>query len=544
MKWRSRFRIIIFLFLIVALSQAREVWAAPKFKGKLYYKDADENIIGLSAIDVDGWQKGCADNFTGIPCDATPSGCSGGSCSGDYVEACYWVCKGKDASCFGAGADEKCWNAACKPSGKHIPKCTSGGDRCSHYNNYAGCSGGSVTKWLTWDKTNGNGEFEIHSANLGCLGSGVNFFSPNGTPNIEGCLNGRWESRLGADVSALFHDGTDTIEIVMTDNVTNKENINFEWVCEWPTPTLTPTETPGPTATPTLTPTLTPTVTPGPTATPTATPTITGTPTPTVTPGGPTLTPTPTGVPTATPTATPVPTVTPTLPPGVTPTATPTLPPGVTPTATPIPTATPTLPPGAPTYTPTPTPEEEVSCACWLLAPEGDTDLSDVKKGQTLSFVAEAYVPASEPAHVKEMIYYLDKEGTPVAQSPIKSAVFDREEVIDGESVKIYKTNWSYTVPDSDDAEGLYHLNLEINCAWDVALQVKSFAVRAEELTPTPTPRPPSFWDLLKRLFGSVVQFLSPGGATLKLGTFEPKVVPTLPPGAECTELWFQVVEE
>lgn len=537
MWWRLRFKTIILVLFVILLSQADAVWAAPKFKGKLYYQDADQNIVPLSGINVDGWQKGCADHFTGVPCDAVPSGCSSGSCSGSsYVEACYWTCKGGNASCFGAGADEKCWNDPC---GNHAPRCTSGGDRCSHYNTYAGCSGDSVTKWLTWNNTDSSGNFEIQSANLGCLDSGINFFSPNGTPNIDGCVNGHWESRLGGGggISVASHGGggTDTIEIAMTDNFTNKDHIDFEWVCEAPTPT------------PTLTLTPTPTITPGgPTLTPTPTITAGGptlTPTPTITLGGPTLTPTatvtpsPTGFLTATPTATwtPTPTGSPTITPSQTPTP--------SPTATRTPTPSPTTPGGG-GLPPTPTPISKASCACWLLAAEGSPDLTNVEKGKPLDFIAKAY--AEDTGYVTEMILVLTTPSGGTVSSPIISFRPNEYELetIDEEQVKVYTANWSYPVPDESEAEGLYHLNLIIHCDWEENYQdssVQGFAVQAQEpTTPTPTPRPPSFWDLIRRIFGTVISFISPQAPTLKLGTFEP--ASALPEGG-CTDLYFRVVE-
>jgi len=544
MRWKLRFKIIILALFVLLLSQADVAWAAPKFKGQLYYKDAGENIIPLTDIPVDGWGNNCTDYFTGVPCDTkSQTGCK--DCSGCPAnEACHWACVVDDyasgTGCGWFGSEYKCWNPSIN---KHIKKCTSVSEtqrnlpltaqereRCEKYRYHAfaeprgaDCSGDRIVKWLSWSNTNDNGEFLIWSSLLGCLETGINYFSPAKNPSIEGCVNGHWESRLGVDVSALFHGGTDTIEIVMTDNFTNKEKINFEWVCEWPAPTATLTPTPTVTPTPTATETPTPTVTPG---EPTLTPTLT--PTPTVTP---TVAPTATPYP---PTSTPVPTTTPyppTATPGHGPTTTP-----YPPTSTPVPTTTPYPPTSTPVVTPTP--EEEVRCSCWLLAAEGSPE-----KGQTLDFIAEGYVPASDPAHVKEMIYHLDKDDVPVARSPRKSAVFNREEMAGSETVKIYRTNWSYTVPNSADAGGLYHLNLEIFCAWDEALKVKGFSVQAQESpTSTSTSRPPSFWDLLKRLFGTIISWVSPQAPTLKFGAFTPESESDLP-DSDCTDLYFRVVE-
>lgn len=320
-------------------------------------------------------------------------------------------------------------------------------------------------------------------------------------------------------------DQTVTVKVSRCERKEGDETKDYKWNHLWFitwTEEGEPTVTPAPTATPTVGPTSTPvpTLTPEATATPG--------PGPTATPGGPTATPGPE------PTVTPEPTAPPGEPSS---TPVPTATPGG-PTATPRPTSTPggptsTPPPGAPT----PTPEEEVRCSCWLLAAEGDPDLNDVKRGQTLNFVAEAYVSKEDPAYVKDMVYVLDREGSEAARSARRPAVLNREENIGGLIVKIYRTNWSYTVPDQEGVEGLYHLNLTIHCDTEESLNVKGAIVHAQE-TPIPTPTP-SFWDLIRKLFGAIVGFISPEGPTLKLGTFEPKL--PLPTTKGCTELYFRV---
>ena len=658
MQWRLKFRTIILALFVLLFVGKSVAWAAPTFRGQLYWKDADENKHPIKDIEVDGWNEECASNYTGISCDANAN-CSGHNCfwSSGYWGglACYWVCEGGRSSCFEAGANRKCWNDLCTPDGdsspgSHIPKCGNRSpSRCSHYASYAGCSGDNVAKWLSWGKSDSNGNYEVYSSNLGCLVGDCkqNFFSPNKTPNVKDCINGHWEARTGEmgfqNLSAAFHKGdTDTIGITICDNFKNWHNINFEWVCDWPvehapdcldltidvltpTPTLIGqnfsravyaqtianpedtvvlqahvadpdndlkevrfywankgvdycdanvwseigidengddgwginwdvssltignytvianvvdeagnvctgnpdgvcgydlsscdecqaeieiTEEPAPTLTitptGTLSPSPTPTITPTGTVSPSPTPTVTSTPEPTATPGGP-------------PTATPTVTFTP----------------------------TPTIPGGG-GETPTPTPK--ASCACWVLEPEGEVDLTDVEKGAPLNFIAKAY--AEDEGYVTEIIFVLD---TPSGRRETSTTTFIpsdyKREPIDGEMVKVYTATWDGYIPEE---EGLYHLNLIIHCNWTENYNgdsVQGFSVRAQEPAipiPTPTPRPPSFWDLIKRIFGTVISFVSPQGPTLKLGTFKPLAFPTLPPlpEDECMELYFRVLGE
>lgn len=324
-----------------------------------------------------------------------------------------------------------------------------------------------------------------------------------------------------------------------------------EWGCP-PTPTPTPTPliinggftpTPTPTQPWNLTPTPTPTPRPTSTPWPTATPYPTATPQPTAT-----STPRPTNTPR--PTATPYPTTTPTLIP--------------TPTSTPVPTATPTPP------------EPPATCACWLLAAEGNPDLSRVNKGQTLSFIAEAFTATPETALVLDMVFVLDREGREVGNSGTIPAYFHRSEVIGGVNTDVYRSVWSWRVPTSGDVEGLYHLKLIIHCGWKegriqqkgprVAQISKAFRVLGSSPTQTSQPNSglfasiQSLWDIIREWLGigqpaptptprptptPQVPFqppfptvVRPTGKTLQLGTFFP--VPTLPPGG-CTDLYFQV---
>lgn len=199
-------------------------------------------------------------------------------------------------------------------------------------------------------------------------------------------------------------------------------------------------------------------------------------------------------------------------------------------------------PPNGKTPTPaisqTPTPPPG-TCDCWLLISD-HPDLANVKRGETLTFSAEAYVSKSQPTYVKDMTYVLDKDGSIVAESLKKPAVYVRDEVFGGEEVKIYQTNWSYTVPDTDEVKGLYHLSLSIYCAGEEAVKIRSFFVQAQRPTSSSRAEPNPFHTLLKRIFGTVVQFITPQAPTLKLGTFEPR--PTLSPSG-CTDLYFRVVD-
>ena len=226
--------------------------------------------------------------------------------------------------------------------------------------------------------------------------------------------------------------------------------------------------------------------------------------------------------------------------------------PSPTPTLTPTPTITPT-PTVTPTLTPTPTPEVPPSCACYLLTSD-HKNLTAVKRGDTLNFIAEAYVSTPETAKVLNMVFVLTHEetGSEIANSGEIPAQFKESTVIGGEDVDVYQSRWSYQVKLGEPA-GLYHLNLIINCGWKEEAQADVFEtslarefylkLRQAQLSPTPTPPSNPFLGLLKRLFGTIVSFVSPQAPTLKLGRFEPKAVPTLPPKAECAELWFQAVE-
>ena len=254
---------------------------------------------------------------------------------------------------------------------------------------------------------------------------------------------------------------------------------------------------------------------PPPPATPTSTPILTATPHPTAT-----------SIPTAT--STPVPTSTPTA----IPTATP------TPTATPRPTATPT-----PTLIPTATPTRQppASCACWLLTSDRP-DLSQVKKGDLLSFTAEAYVSTPQTAKVLDMVFVLERPGQTPFESGTMPAYFNRSEVIGGVSVDVYRSFWSYTVKTTDN-EGLYHLNLIIHCGWKEGKVSQFLAARASRARVLGTQS--GFWSLIGNILGffqpPFSTIIRPGGSrTLQLGTFLP--VPTLPAGG-CTDLYFRVTQ-
>jgi len=239
------------------------------------------------------------------------------------------------------------------------------------------------------------------------------------------------------------------------------------------------------------------------------------TPTPTLTPAAATVTPIP-------PTATPIPTTTS----------------SPAPTATPVPTATPTRTPPA-------------SCACWLLATEGNPDLSQVSKGQTLNFIAEAHTSTPATAEVREMVFVLEHNGSEIANSGTIPAYFNRSEIIGGVNTDVYQSTWSYQVPNTDTAKGLYYLKIIINCGWKESSVQENFGVLGQAVAPTdkltPTPKKAGFG------FGSLIQRVLEllglreknggnvqNGKSLQLGTFG--LVPTLPAGG-CTDLYFQVTE-
>jgi len=230
------------------------------------------------------------------------------------------------------------------------------------------------------------------------------------------------------------------------------------------------------------------------------------------------------------------------------------------PTATPIPTSTP-IPTATPTATPTPIPP--ATCACWLLAAEGNPDLSQISKGDLLSFAAEAYVSTPETAEVREMIFVLEHNGSEIANSGTIPAYFNRSEIIGGVNTDVYRSTWSYQVPNTDNAKGLYYLKLIINCGWKESSVQENFNVLGQT-QPTPTLEKTGFG------FGSLIQrvlellglrekndvsvqteitptpnpplptIFRPDGKSLQLGTF--MLVPTLPTGG-CTDLYFQVIE-
>lgn len=283
-----------------------------------------------------------------------------------------------------------------------------------------------------------------------------------------------------------------------------------------PTPKFQPTATPTPTSTPRLTPTNTPT----PSLTPTPSPTPTSSPTPT---------PSPTATPLPTPTSTPVP------------------------TATPLPTSTPT-----PVPTATPTREPPASCACWSLEAEGKPNLGNVKRGQLLTFLAEAYVSTPQTAKVLDMVFVLQRPGLNPVESGPMPAYFNRSQIINGVNTDVYRSSWAYRVQ-ATDPEGLYHLELIIHCGWKEGAmlpgqlvgqgQPVQFRVLGQTI-PTPTSTPAQTPSAFQRWLNSLLEFLGlrrpeaarvvePGGAeTLKLGTFYP--TPVLPEG-ECVDLYFYV---
>jgi len=136
-----------------------------------------------------------------------------------------------------------------------------------------------------------------------------------------------------------------------------------------------------------------------------------------------------------------------------------------------------------PTPTPTPTPEPPASCACYLLTSD-HPNLTAVKRGETLNFMAEAYVDTPETAKVKEMGFYLyqvDPESLEkiaeiansrliacdgVAQPDGSVCDFKSSDIIGGADV--YEAQWTYMIKDTDPL-GLYRLELTINCAWKEA---------------------------------------------------------------------------
>lgn len=211
-------------------------------------------------------------------------------------------------------------------------------------------------------------------------------------------------------------------------------------------------------------------------------------------------------------------------------------------------TPSPTSPQG--TLTPTPTPK--VSCSCWSLTVDGNPDLGDVKKGQTLKFIARAYVPKAEPAYVKEMVYYLFKDGKQVAQSPAQSAIYIGDEVVGAREVKIYQTWWTYTVDNVSGAEGLYHLELGISCAWEQTLRVRGSFTKAQGPGYAQSQKTTSLFLKEKTTGGSLLEairnylrtftgFLSFSPRTIKLQSFPPKL--PLPPTKGCTDLYFRVTQ-
>ncbi|MBM3209318.1 hypothetical protein FJZ40_03440 [Candidatus Shapirobacteria bacterium] len=275
--------------------------------------------------------------------------------------------------------------------------------------------------------------------------------------------------------------------------------------------------------------------------------------------------------PTQGPTSPPEPTTEPTEPPIVWPTGPePTEPyhPTATPrpTSTPVPTATPTVVP-----TPTPTREPPASCSCWLLATEGNPNLANVKKGQTLNFIAKAYVTTPATAKVLGMKFFLQRPSQTEIVSDTIPAYFEGSETINGVKSDVYRSTWSYLVKQTDN-EGLYHLNIQIFCGW------KEGRAQGEQLAfgkprvlgafPTPIPEKTGLASLIERilsLFGRKSEVpvqtqgfplslptVTPeptfpiiarptGRRTLQLGTFLP--APTLPAGG-CTDLYFQVLGE
>ena len=251
-----------------------------------------------------------------------------------------------------------------------------------------------------------------------------------------------------------------------------------------------------------------------------------GQPQPTQTPFQPTTPPSyPTATPRPKPTNTPIPTATP------------------TPTSTPVPTAT-----LIPTATPTPR-EPPATCACWLLSAEGNSDLADVKKGDTLNFIAEAYVSTPETAEVIDMAFVLEHEDEEIGHSGTVPAQFNRSEVIGGVNTDVYRSTWSYRVPSTGDVEGLYYLKLIIHCGWKEGEgQGIPLASRTSQTLKVlgETETKSGFASLIERilsLFGlrkQEVVIRPEGKKTLQLGTFKP--VPTLPAGG-CTDLYFQVRE-
>ncbi len=210
-----------------------------------------------------------------------------------------------------------------------------------------------------------------------------------------------------------------------------------------------------------------------------------------------------------------------------------------TPTATPLPSATPTpLPPAC--------------CSCLLLASD-HPDLARVKKGELLNFTAEAYVTTPETAKVLDMVFVLNHKGLEVANSGPIPAAYNRSEEIEGTNSDIYRSAWSWSVPNNTQAEGLYYLNLIIHCGWkEGAAQLlgesagsqtrsqtglrllfgKIFSFLTGATGPTPTPTIPP------RVVSPTI-FRPSGAQSLQLGTFRP--APTLP-ASGCIDLYFQVL--
>lgn len=200
-------------------------------------------------------------------------------------------------------------------------------------------------------------------------------------------------------------------------------------------------------------------------------------------------------------------------------------------------------------------PSQPTACDCHLLTAD-HPDLGWVKKGESLSFIAEATVSGSGSPTV-QMGFAIDYDDQPLANSGSISANYSRP--ADEEGVDIYQALWSWAVP-ADAETGLYHLKLTIDCERAAASFLESHQISAIS---SPSGRQESRLALLVQRFlhllglksqeaartkavptlGPDVPFQPPfpvvvrptGKKTLQLGTFLP--------ARGCWDIYFQVVE-
>lgn len=180
----------------------------------------------------------------------------------------------------------------------------------------------------------------------------------------------------------------------------------------------------------------------------------------------------------------------------------------------------------------------EPSCDCYSM---DVVNADDLVPGREATFSAKARVnnPATNPARVTSMTYFIERNGIEITPSPGETREITvsgpEPTVVDGMPVNLYTTKWSFQIPKQGNGVEKYKVSVKLNCGITAAQAPDEKASLIKSLSGYITGLFNKSDLFQPKTVLSADQILS-ADKTIKIGTFYPPEV-----GKGCNQLWFKI---